>query len=42
MPPTPSPSKLANEQVPVVDHERLTLVYGELKGMAVKLDPNPI
>ena len=42
MPPIPSPSKLASEPVPVVDHERLTLVYSELKGMAVKLDPNPI
>jgi len=42
MPPMPSPSKLVTEQIPVVDHERLTAVYGELKGMTVKLDPNPI
>jgi len=29
-------------EVPIVDSERLALVYEELKGMTVKLDPNPI
>jgi cellulose biosynthesis protein BcsQ len=41
MPTSPSPN-LTNQKVPVVDHERLTQVYGELKGMTIKLDPNPI
>jgi hypothetical protein len=40
--PTSQSHNLTTENIPVVDHERLTEVYGVLKGMSVPRDPNAI